>query len=937
MIDKREITPRLLAEITVLLFRRISIRTVLEEQCTYNRLSAKDIVRIMRKDEYYTQTRTNDECEAIANSVISYVSQKISWQNGSQDEHPGKLNVFDLLILTVQDLLVMNQNRMEIRYQEIDAWRLLVRYLGEELPLAVAYAHWDFKHQQSLRNRYDAFDWAYVSPHNNKHLNSIVHRGISEHHSHLWGSTPYFHVSWVNLMNNLSDSQYRENLKKLNPEPWSAEMQLLRQRGFNRSDDDHARDTHYWEIAHARAAWIRLYLCQRIQGTTDADKRFYDLENVRKYENWRLLLMSRNRLQSELNSYTHIVECSCDYALAIAALKNPAFALDYHILIGERWLYYRIFQDYFKPKNHRQLTFDDYNLFFVYFMIRLRIRQRMVQNNDYMGFDNFQAIEKRKAFFLKERESERQLTRLTINDTLRKPYVKELEVRISPSEDQLKRVEAAVCTESNNDSVVQFLAKRNRNVDNPKTAELRDRYYYVFHFLKKRDPSQEADASFNRSKKTGRICRHAEQRSAYLKQAKDIIRFREKQPSLARRVLGIDAASRELGCRPEVFGRVYRMLGEHQCYYGGYTEELQRLPALGKTYHVGEDFPDVVNGLRAIDEAINFLNLDCGDRLGHALVLGINVEEWYEQKRTGVFVSIQDRIDDLAWLYHALVHFSVPNVAPLKERVKRDFEYWFNIVYRNSLDTESIRNLMNSAKDNWYKCTGEDHERYCEHPCHFDIMGYYRAWTLRGDDPSCYIDGYFKKPRGSIAMKPEEKAKVCENYPPTYEDRYISEYSLLNYLYQFDDRVRREGARQIKVEITDEYVRAVKAIQIEMRYRVAQKGISIETNPTSNVLIGSFRKYEKHPILAFNNRGLPVSSKEEEECAQLQISVNTDDSGVFYTDLETEYALLAHSIEQLQDEDGRPRFKKNDIYTWLDHIRIMGNDQTFRYWDDPTR
>lgn len=937
MIDKREITPRLLAEITVLLFRRVSIRAVLEERCPYNKLSAKDIVRIMREDDYYTGTRTNDECEAIANSVIGYVSQKTSWQNNCQDEHPGKLNVFDLLILTVQDLLVMNQNRMEIRYQEIDAWRLLVRYLGEELPLAIAYAYWDFTHQRPLRARYDEFDWAYVSPHNNKHLNAIVHRGISEHHSHLWASTPYFHVSWVNLMNNLSDSQYRENLKKLNPEPWSAEIELLRQRGFARSDDDYARDTHYWEIAQARAAWIRIYLCQRIRGTTDRYRRFYELENVRKYEHWRLLLMSRNRLQSELNSYALMMDPCCDYVLSIAELKNPAFALDYHILIGERWLYYRMFRDYFKPSNHRELSFDDFNLFFVYFMIRLRIRQRMVHNNDFMGFDNFQKIENRKALFVKERMSEHQLTRLTINDTLRKPYVKEMEVRISPSEDQLRRVEAAVCAEDGEDTVSRFLRNRNQGEDKPKLPDLRERYYYVFHFLKKRDPSQEADASYRRSQKTGRICRHAQQRQAYLKQAREIIRFRENQPLLARRVLGIDAASRELDCRPEVFGRVYRMLGEHQCCYGGYTEELQRLPALGKTYHVGEEFPDVVNGLRAVDEAINFLNLDCGDRLGHALVLGINVDEWYTQKRDGVFVSIQDRIDDIAWLYHALVHFSVPNVESLKERLKREFEYWFNIVYRNSIDTKIVEKLMVAAKENCYRETGEDHGRYCEHLCHFDIMGYYRAWTLRGDDPSCYIDGYFKKPRGSSAMKLEEKAKICENYPPTYEDRYISEYSLLNYLYQFDDRVRREGVRKIKVEITSEYVRAVEAIQLKMRYRVAQRGISIETNPTSNVLIGSFRKYEKHPILTFNNRGLPVTEKEEAECAQLQISINTDDCGVFYTDLETEYALLAHSVEQLEDEEGQPRFKKNDILTWLDHIRIMGNDQTFRYWDDPTR
>lgn len=935
MIDKREITPRLLTEITVLLFRKIPIRAVLEERCPYNRLSAQDIVRLMRKDDHYTRTRTNDECESIARSVIGYVSRKTSWQRNCREAAPDRLNVFDLLLLTIQDLLVMNQNRMEIRYQHIDSWRLLARYLGEELPLAIAYARWDYEHQRPPRDRYDAFDWAYVSPHNNKHLNAMVHRGVSEHHSHLWGSTPYFHVSWINLMNTLTDSQYRENLRKLNPEPWSAEHEKLRQRGYVRSADDRARDEHYWEIAQARAAWIRLYLCRRLNNMTDADRKYHELQNIRRYENWRLLLMGRKRLQSELDAYVHMGNDPCDYALTLANLKNPAFAKDYHILIGERWLYYRIFQDYCRPENQRQLTFDDYNLFFVYFLVRLRVRGRMVQNNDYMGFDNFQRIERRKAYFLKERESEYQLTRLAINDTLRKPYVKELEVRISPSASQVKRVEATVADESGQDPVARFLA--NRQANTAKKEELQNRYYYVFHFLKKRDVRQEPDAAYERSRKTGLICRHDIQRRAYLQQAEEIIIFREKQPELARRVLGIDAASRELGCRPEVFGRVYRMLGEHQHCYGGYTEELQRLPALGKTYHVGEDFPDIVNGLRAIDEAINFLNLDCGDRLGHAMALGVNVDDWYEQKRDGVFVSIQDRIDDLAWLYHALVHFSIPDVEPLKERLKKDFEYWFNSVYRNSIDADFEKRLMNRAKDNWERRTRDRHGPYGDHTCHFDIMGYYRAWTLRGDDPSCYIDGYFKKPRSSTAMKTAEKAKVCENFPPSYEDRYVFEYSFLNYLYQFNDRVRREGSREIKVEITDEYIRAVKAIQIHMRYRVAQNGISIETNPTSNVLIGNFRKYEKHPILAFNNRGLPVSSDEEDECAQLQISVNTDDSGVFYTDLETEYALLAHSVEQLQGENGQPLFKKNDIYAWLDHIRIMGNDQTFRYWDDPTR
>lgn len=928
MIDKREITPELLARLTVVLFQKISIRDVLENRIRFDQLSAKDLARLMLKDTFFSRSQSMDGCESLAHSVIDFVTQKTRWQNGGHEEYPNRLNVFDLLVLTLQDLLVMNRNAMECRYEEIFSWRMVVRHLGEELALSVRYAQWDFEHQTAVRSRFDEFAWPYVTRHNNKQLNMLVHRGVSEHHCHLWGSTPYFHVSWINLMNDLTDSTYQDNLRKLNPSPWSVEAVRRRRQG----DDDETVKEYFGELAQTRAAWIRLYLCKRLTQTTISEKEYACLRNVQRYDNWRLLLVSRDTLQIELDSYARLSENDVDYALTFATLQKSAFSKDYQVLIGERWLYYSIFLDYCKPARQRKLTPDDYNLFFAYFLIRLKIREKMVQNNDIIGFDNFQRIQDRKSYFLGDPNSERALTRLAINDTLRKQYVNELEVRITPNATQVKRLEAAVNSEIHEDPVDRFLKSRLTNgcICGSDNVGIKNRYYYVFHFIKQRDLSQEPDSSYERSLMTGRVCRHRSQRQFYLEQAKSIIRFREEQPEFARRVLGIDAASQELGCRPEVFGTVYRLLGEHQFRYGGYTEEMQDLPMLGKTFHVGEDFSDIIDGLRAIDEVINFLDFDCGDRLGHALALGVNVEDWYAKKNYEISISIQDYLDNLAWLYHALNSNAIQGFSSLKERIIQDFEYWFRIVYRNSMKEEHISNLVRSAITNCYNVTKEDHGRYHEHTCHFDIIAYYQAWMLRGDDPSCYIDGYFKKPSGGARMVLEEKAKVCSHYPPRYENRYIPEYSLLNYLYQFNDQVRKEGSRKITVVLSKEYVCAAKAVQIAMRYRIAKKGIAIETNPTSNVLIGTFREYEKHPILAFYNRGLPVYDTEEQECAQLQVSINTDDSGVFYTDLETEYGLLARSVEKLVNEDGQPRFKKVDIYTWLDNIRVMGNEQTFR-------
>ena len=925
MVDKREITPELLARLTVVLFKNISIRAVLEQRIRFDALSADDIARLMLRDDEYRFSQSIDSCKALAYSVIDYVEKETQWQNKGFGSSRSRLNMLDLLLLTVQDLLTMSNGQPQCRYEELMAWRQLVRYLGEELPLSAKHAQWDHEHGRQNRDRCDDFLWPYLTGHNNKQLNMLMQRGVSEHHCHLWASTPHFHVSWINLMNRVTDSGYREKLDNFNPDKWSAEDDIYHRPTEEKKRRDAVRE-HYGELSQIRAAWIRLYLCERIMGLTNADHRYYDLQSVRSYDSWRQLLRSSSRLQSELNAYSHRFSWMPDYAMGIANLKKPAFASDYQILIGERWLYYRILRDYSKSRERRSLQYDDYNLFFVYILIRLWMRKKMVQNNDFIGFDNFQKIEHRKAYFLDDPYSERSLIRLTINDALKKEYLKEMEVRIAPYTKQIRQLDGYVDSDSKQDPVIRHLITQGKL---PAKKDLRDRYYYVFHFLKRPDPSESMDEIYDKVQWTSQICRHHQLRRTFLKQAEEIIRFRENDPDRAVRVRGIDATSRELGCRPEVLGTAYRLLGDHKFEYGGHTYAKRGSPPLGKTYHVGEDFLDIVDGLRAVDEVIHFLDFDCGDRLGHALVLGIDIEGWYEQKGREIALSVQDYLDNLAWFYHALTHYSIPNVGALKERLNRDFEYWFRFVYRSSIKKERLERLAEAARA-YYEDTKEDHSLYCQHTNHFDIMDYYRAWRLRGDDPSCYIDGFFKKPSGGKLQVPSERAKVCANFPPNIDDRYIAEYSFLNYLYQYDNLVRNKGKQRIKIDISKEYIGAVKAVQSEMRMRIARKGISIETNPTSNVLIGTFRDYKKHPLLAFYNQGLPVSFEEEADCPQIQVSINTDDGGVFYTDLSTEYALIARAVEQIEDENGQPRFRKNDIYTWLDHIRVMGNEQTFR-------
>lgn len=63
-------------------------------------------------------------------------------------------------------------------------------------------------------------------------------------------------------------------------------------------------------------------------------------------------------------------------------------------------------------------------------------------------------------------------------------------------------------------------------------------------------------------------------------------------------------------------------------------------------------------------------------------------------------------------------------------------------------------------------------------------------------------------------------------------------------------------------------------------------------------------------------------------CPQLQVSINTDDQGVFATYIENEYAYMALALEKSKDESGEYLYNRADILQWLENIRNMGIDQS---------
>src|SRR5699024_11122117 len=226
------------------------------------------------------------------------------------------------------------------------------------------------------------------------------------------------------------------------------------------------------------------------------------------------------------------------------------------------------------------------------------------------------------------------------------------------------------------------------------------------------------------------------------RQAKALAALREHYPKCGARILGIDAASNEVGCRPEVFGSVFRYLKNHiKVVDDGLTKK--RLPQLGATYHVGEEFLDVADGLRAIDEAVNFLNLNCGDRLGHAIALGIDVEDWHKKKEYSILIPKQDYLDNLVWMYNCITQYNIQGLEDLKSLIEKKYSTLFHEIYGSHMDYKEIKYIIEKTQKRYKKIGVLQtliNDRY-----NFGIFQYYMAWQIRGDEPDLYKHGYFQR------------------------------------------------------------------------------------------------------------------------------------------------------------------------------------------------
>lgn len=364
----------------------------------------------------------------------------------------------------------------------------------------------------------------------------------------------------------------------------------------------------------------------------------------------------------------------------------------------------------------------------------------------------------------------------------------------------------------------------------PVAGEPRMELYLVAHFIKEadRDPNP---PRHEKPKSLLPPCRHHELRHKLMRRWRVIRHLRESYPVAKRFIVGIDAAANEQHARPEVFAPLYRA--------------ARRAGIVNFTYHAGEDFDHLVSGIRAVAEAVRFLNLRGGARIGHGTAIGIDPSLWRERVPKGIRMSQGDHLDDLVFAHTRLTGCQgFEYLLPMLEKKIHDLS---SRIYGRGLSP-----AMLSA-----------------------------AWELRGLDPLAIP----QLEAGGMPVDPDRQRELLRLRKAHRAHPGAFELFLLHH----SPAVRRLSAVSENVDGHWLPIDALRRLQVCELEELAKRQVALETLPTSNVRISFYRNHAEHHVFRWLSEPPDVAP---------MVCVGSDDPGIFANSMRGEYYHLARELRQ---------------------------------------
>lgn len=597
----------------------------------------------------------------------------------------------------------------------------------------------------------------------------------------------------ISITNNKFELLYKQ--KRLSPE-------------INVNFETYKQD---FKILIQKAAAIRYYLAEKYileeKRETSEEEVWILVKKILKSKNDIEIQLYKNNLQDKIDILKFLKgkkfgEEIPDYMIPKNITENN-YNKDFEhyngniLLYGERKFLYTLFKKIYSGNSDLNYEKD---LLYIYIIIKQKFRAEIIQSNRVIGFGNFENYQNRKSIFLTSKLHKKAVINMAINGSIYNQNIKSLEARIAP-ENTVKDYNKIIkyydtCVTSNEfydlkkDYLKDYFDFQNEKSEN---------FFYNIHFIK----TPEKISLISQNKYFLELFpRNYKLRKIIKKQALELNEFRKSGYVSAKRILGIDAANTEIGCRPEVFGQIFRYLKNYSYENPLNIFGIDNFQDLGVSFHVGEEFLDLVDGLRAIDETIRFLNLSYGDRLGHALALGISPEEYYQSKEYIIIASKQDILDNIVWLLAKIREYDINVSSTFINNLENDYRSLFYDIYESNFEVES----NNNSYSNNFIMT------------HYD---YYESWKLRGDNPEMYQNINKENLEENILSFFERCG--LNNYLDTNLARKNKKARKLYKDYHYNYKVKQEGAKIIEFKVFTEYTDVVKKIQKKLQSEISKK------------------------------------------------------------------------------------------------------------------
>lgn len=806
-----------------------------------------------------------DQFEVQLNVICDYYFQK---PEDANDLHFSDTpSVFNLLLHFSKNKLIVDNDTLCCRYRTIDEWHDITTRLGEDIFTTAYLASYDLKHGIRPRKH---FLWdSYLSVETSD-VNHIFKRSIADVHTHLKGSSANFELSWLSLMNFPCHREYDF-------------LNLFAKNSFE-GDSKKMRDLRELYLCVSFAVVLRLWLFawkERLE--FEIERWVHNLDKDKSIEEIGVVLGRASAMAWNFRTaygYRYDIDGIKGKIPDYAILEGNSNLIS--ILSGERSIMYSAFRAAYDGNEKVALYL------YAYIVFKQQLREKIIQLNDVVGFANFDIYERRKSCFISDGSIyERLLIPMAFLNFLgQEDGNRYMEGRIAPkgnvgdNSEAVRKMDRYVKSWLHDKGNV--LTRSDKETEEKGKNDKSFNGHYIFHFIKEKDVAPSAFAP-----------RHYKLRQKVKRQAVALFDYRCKGYKSANRVVGIDAANSEIKCRPEVFAQAFRFLRRHNI-----REEVECRPsALGFTYHVGEDFYDIVDGLRAVDEVLTYMNFRSNDRLGHALVLGTDVRQYYDCRDKTIRATKQVILDNFVWLYIRVS--KIAGKIALCEYLEEEARHLYRQIYT---------------------------EAGFEVP--FNLHDCYESWLLRGDDPETVTSQL--KTYKDIELNISSWAKCAKNEEDGDVNRARNNPQArdLYYEYHYNKAVKENGYKAVILPIAynhyAEFVEMVDKVREVLLCKIERLHIAIECNPSSNLRIGEMTSYIEHPIFRFNNYGLNTPYPPHE----ISVSINTDDSGVFATSLEREYALMGIALEKTDN----PQFKNSPraVKEWLNRVRKMSVEQKFK-------